>query len=370
MWLFTNRTKGRNPFAQMAAMIAAMTSRFLRWSMWVGVLLLSSCSSLKVSRINSAQAKPNNVWVFFTVEKGKEPIGGLSASDFEIYEDSQLVSKFESKQVIQNPEVAAVMYTMLLLDVSGSVTESGQSDALIDAAQTFSDRVGKSQKVGVYAFDGEEKLHSVVPFTEAKGTVQGGLDGLRKYQPKDPSTNLHGAVVSGLQTLKAALEKDPRPLKFGTLVVFSDGTDRAARVTRDEMLEEMNKPDYEHFDLFAIGLGAEMEQANLEEVGRDGTELAEDKAKVNDAFDKVAQRIESHMNRFYLLSYCTPARKGSHEVRIVAKTKEDGQGALEYTFSADGFGPPPACDPERKPSFDLKDTTVKPEDEPDGANGT
>lgn len=325
---------------------------------------------LQVSRINSAESKPNNVWVFFTVEKGDEPIGGLAAGDFGIYEDGQLVSEFESKQVIQNPDVAAVMYTMLLLDVSGSVTESGQSDALVDAAEAFSERVGKSQKVGVYAFDGEEKLHSVVPFTEAKGSLQGGLNGLRSYKPKDPSTNLHGAVVAGLAKLKEELDKDARPLKFGTLVVFSDGSDRAARVTREEMLQEMRKEEYEHYEMFAVGLGAEMEQSNLEEVGRDGTELATDAAKVQQSFDRVAQRIEAHMKRFYLLSYCTPARKGSHEVRIVATTKEEERGTLEYTFNADGFGPPPACDPERKPTFDLRDTTVKGEVEEEPAKAT
>lgn len=331
-----------------------------RWLVWVNVaILLTGCgSSLNVSRINSAAGKPNNVWVFFTVEKGEEPVGGLSATDFEIYEDEQRVSEFESQQTIQNPEVAAVMYTLLLLDVSGSVTESGQADALVDAAQVFTERVGKSQKVGVYAFDGENKLHSVVPFTETKGSVQGGLDGLRKYRPKDPSTNLHGAVVMALARLKSDLERDPRPLKFGTLVVFSDGTDRAARLTRQEMIEEIEKPQYESFDIFAIGLGAEMEEAKLQDVGRDGTELAAAQEKVKGAFDRIAERIETHMKRFYLLSYCTPARKGAHRVKIVAKTRDGHQGALEYTFNADGFGPPPACNPERKPSFNLKDTAV------------
>lgn len=335
------------------------------WVTVCGFVLAAGCMNrLQVSHINSAESKPNNVWVFFTVEKGEEPVAGLAAGDFEIYEDDQLVSEFESNQVIQNPDVAAVMYTMLLLDVSGSVTESGQADALVDAAEAFSERVGKSQKVGVYAFDGDEKLHSVVPFTEAKGSLQGGLNGLRSYKAKDPSTNLHGAVVAALAELQEELAKDSRPLKFGTLVVFSDGTDRAARVTRQEMLEEMREEQYEHYEIFAIGLGAEMEQSNLAEIGRDGTELATDSAKVQQSFDRVAQRIEAHMKRFYLLSYCTPARKGTHQVRIVAKTKEDERGALEYTFNADGFGPPPACDPERKPTFDLRDTSVKPEAEP------
>jgi hypothetical protein len=324
---------------------------------------LTGCGGLNVQLINSAQKRPNNVWVFFTVDAGKDkPVGGLAAEDFEIYEDGELVSKFESKQLIQNPEVAAVMYTMLLVDMSGSITESGQADALVDAAKSFSDRVGKTQKVGVYAFDGEEKIHSVVPFTEAQGSVEGGLEGLRTYKPKDPSTNLHGAVILGLKELKKELDRDRRPLKFGTLVVFSDGTDRAHRHTRQEMLEELNKDEYDNFEIFAIGVGAEIEKANLGEIGRDGTELATDQAKVKEAFDKMAARIEAHMKRFYLLSYCTPARKGEHEVRIEAISKKDpeGSGDVEYKFNADGFGPPPDCDPKAPPAFDLKEPAPKP----------
>jgi hypothetical protein len=289
------------------------------------------------------------------VTDGKEPVGGLTADDFAIKEDGQLVSKFESKQLIQNPEVAAVMYTMLLVDMSGSITESGQADPLVDAAKEFAERVGKTQKVGVYAFDGEEKIHSVVPFTEAQGQVQGGLDGLRKYKPKDPSTNLHGGVVEGVRTLKAELAKDKRPLKFGTLVVFSDGTDRAARVTRDQMKDELRKEDYDDYQMFAIGVGAEIEKANLGDIGRDGTELAQDQTKVKEVFDKVAAKIEQQMKRFYLLSYCTPARKGEHEVAIEAnRPNPKASGSVDYKFNADGFGPPPDCDPKTPPAFSLK----------------
>lgn len=324
-----------------------------RFATLLALLVLTGCgASLQVSHLKSDQQKPNNVWVFFTVQKGKEPVAGLTAADFEIYEDEQLVSKYESKQVIQNPEVAAVMYTLLLLDMSGSVTESGQADQLVDAAEQFAERVGKTQKVAVYSFDGADKLRPVVPFTEAQGSVEGGLEGLRSYKAKDPSTNLNGAVVLGLQALRKALDEDKKPLKFGTLVVFSDGTDRAARVTHDQVRDEMKKQEYGTFEMFAIGVGAELQKGQLDDFGRDGTELATDRAKVKEAFEKVAARIEAHTKRFYLLSYCTPARNGDHRVRIVAKSKE-GKGSLEYAFSASGFGPPPDCDPDRKPNFDL-----------------
>jgi hypothetical protein len=361
---------GSSFFARAAGRLVADRRLLVAFLGLLGVLLVGCGGGLNVKMINSAQKKPNNVWVFFTVDAGKDkPVGGLAAEDFKIYEDGDLVSQFESKQMIQNPEVAAVMYTMLLVDMSGSISESGQADALVDAAKAFSDRVGKTQKVGVYAFDGEEKIHSVVPFTEAQGSVEGGLEGMRKYKPKDPSTNLHGAVIEALKELRKELEKDKRPLKFGTLVVFSDGTDRAARHTRDEMKDELGKDEYENYEIFAIGVGAEIEKANLGDIGRDGTELATDQAKVKETFDKVAARIESHMKRFYLLSYCTPARKGEHEVKIVATSKKDpeGSGDVEYKFNADGFGPPPDCDPKTPPSFDLKATA--PADESGGGGG-
>lgn len=330
----------------------------------IALLFLSGCGgSLTMTRINSEQRKPNNVWVFFTVMKGEEPVPGLTAEDFRIYEDDALVSTYESQQVILNPEVAAVMYTLLLLDVSASITASGQIDALVDAAEMFIERVGKTQRVAVYAFDGSEKIRPIVPFTQAEGALLGGLEGLRRYEAQDPSTNLHGAVVQGLERLKQGLDGDRRPLKFGTLVVFSDGADRAARVSRADMMEALERPEYERYERFAIGIGeeTELEQARLEEIGRDGTEEGADRAKVKDAFERIASKIEAHSRRFYLLSYCTPARRGEHVVRIeVDKKSPRARGSLEYAFTADGFGPPPRCNPERPPTFDLERVEEEP----------
>jgi hypothetical protein len=130
----------------------AWISRLAGYGGLLSLICLWGCgASLQLTRINSDQKKPNNVWVFFTVQQGEEPVAGLAAEDFEIYEDGARVSPYESQQVILNPEVAAVMYTLLLLDVSGSITESGQIEPLVDAAELFVERVGKTQKVGVYA---------------------------------------------------------------------------------------------------------------------------------------------------------------------------------------------------------------------------
>lgn len=88
------------------------------------------------------------------------------------------------------------------------------------------------------------------------------------------------------------------------------------------MVEEIGKQEYARYDRFAIGIG-------------DPTELESAQRS-----ERIAAKIEAHSKRFYLLSYCTPSRKGQHIVRIESDCEKAGSGgSLEDTFVADGFGP-------------------------------
>jgi hypothetical protein len=318
------------------------------------VFLSTGCrsSGLDVHLVRSATAKPGNVAVYFRVDQTDgTPVGGLKAESFKIYEDNGLISEFESKQTILNPKVAASHYTLLLVDMSGSVSKSGQASTVVEAASAFTEKVEKFQRVGVYAFDGSTDLYPIVPFTSSGGAAKGGIKSLGGFQPRDPSTNLHGAVVKGLETLKTELSHAEHPLRFGTLVVFTDGTDHAGRVSRDDMMKAVKESEY---DIFAIGLGAEIQEHELGEVGRNGTAMAKDRESVKQAFDQIAQKIQGYSERYYLLSYCTPARAGEHDVRIEAIQKSDSaerHGNLTYHFKADNFAP--GCDPNTPPSFDV-----------------
>src|SRR5580693_5050592 len=173
-----------------------------------GLLASTGCAGLQLTSIKMTQQKPSNVAVYFKVETQQgDPIGGLSADQFRIYEDGQLVSQYESKQTVLNPEVAAVHYTLLLVDMSASVSESGNSESVVQAVGTFTERVEKQQKVAIYAFDGSAELHPIVPFTDQPGSAKAGVQQLATFKPKDPSTNLNGAVVKALDELDNALGK-------------------------------------------------------------------------------------------------------------------------------------------------------------------
>lgn len=311
-------------------------------------LVATGCGGLQLQLHNASVQKPSQVALYFSLETSDgEPVGGLDAKAFKIYEDDQLISPFESKQTILNPEMSVVHYTLLLLDLSGSITESGSMHALMSASSGFAEKITKMQKMAVYGFDGSPDLHRAVDFTSNSGSVTRGLAVVASRKSRDPSTNLNGAVVEAVKVLEKALSRSKQPLRFGTLIVFTDGTDRAHRVPEEEMhriLDEAN------INVFAIGLGAEISDDQLSRLGRQGFVKADEQANIGEAFEQVAARIEAAARKFYLLSYCSPSRAGTHRLRVEVSDKGQS-GGLEYEFNADGFGP--KCDPNRKPNFPI-----------------
>jgi len=311
-------------------------------------ILLSGCAGLQLSMVDSAYRAPSNVAVYFTVDtNGGEPVAGLLAEDFQISEDGHVVSVAESQQTIINPELAAEHYTLLLIDMSGSVSESDQVPLIEEAAQEFTSALEDHQRVAVYAFDGAEDIHRITGFTRSSGAANAGVGRISSFNPQDPSTNLHGAVISAIAELDTAMERSRVPLRFGTVVVFTDGTDHAARVSAQEMADGIEGSAY---DFFAIGVGDEIDEGTLGDVGREGYVMVSDREAIRAAFTEISERIVQMTQRYYLLSYCSPARAGVHTVTVQATT-EAGSGSLTYEFDAEGFGP--RCNPEQPPPFDT-----------------
>jgi len=308
----------------------------------------AGCAGLKLQMVDHSVHRPSNVAVYFSVEtRNGDPVANLTPQDFHIYEDKQPVSILESKQTILNPEVAAIHYTLLLVDMSGSVVDSGDMPTLIQAASTFGDRVGPYQKVAVYSFDGSPHLTGIVPFG---GNVRAGVASLGNRRPRDPSTNLNGAVIEGVRLLNQQMERAPVPLRFGTLVVFTDGTDRAHRASEEDVMKTLDAAG-PGFETYVIGAGQEVDSKQLSRIGRSGTFASQNRADVQRGFDEISARIEAASKKYYLLSYCSPSRAGEHEVEIEANGA-GSSGRLGYRFNSNGFGP--GCDPNTKPSFDMK----------------
>ena len=163
----------------------------------------AGCAGLKLQLVDHSVHKPSNVAVYFTVEtRNGQPVANLTPQDFKIYEDKQPVSVLESKQTILNPEVAAIHYTLLLIDMSGSVVDSGEMPALIQAASHVRGPGGPVPEGG--------GLHvRRQPAPDAGRAVRrqrprAACGALATRRPRDPSTNLNGAVIEGVRVLQPA----------------------------------------------------------------------------------------------------------------------------------------------------------------------
>jgi hypothetical protein len=309
-------------------------------------------------------APPARVSLFFSVDTcDGVAVSGLGSEAFEVQEDGKPLSALESKRAVRAKGQRYRMASVLLLDVSGSVLRTGDFAALKDAAARYVRTVlgarDDGQRLAILTFDGREEPDVLVDFTGDQSTALRGLEALETRQCTvnadcagftdrrtcagwrcvDDSTNLNGAVVKALDRLDAALAKEPQVLwKEGALVVFTDGSDQAARVSTFQMLERAGRSTVRRF---TVGLGGEIDEKTLRALGTDGAWPVAKAAALSEAFDSVASKVISRANRFYLLEYCSPKRNGEHNVKVVARwTKGDGEtlmGGFSRTFDATGF---------------------------------
>ena len=309
----------------------------------------SGCAGLKLQMFDHSVHKPSNVAVYFSVEtRNGQPVANLTPQDFRIYEDRQPVSVLESKQTILNPEVAAIHYTLLLIDMSGSVVDSGDMPALIQAASTFGDRVGPYQKVAVYTFDGSPHLTPVVSFG---GNVRAGVSALGSppaARSVRPTSTARSSRASGCWGNRWST----RRCRCGSARWWCSPTaPTAPTAPARRMSTEALDAAGPMFETYVIGAGQEVDAKQLSRIGRAGTFASQNRADVQHGFDEIAARIEAASKKFYLLSYCSPSRAGEHEVEIEANGAGTS-GRLGYRFNANGFGP--NCDPNTRPPFDMK----------------
>jgi hypothetical protein len=290
------------------------------------------CASLKLQMVDRSVQRPSNIAVYFTVDTTRgDPVADLTPADFHIYEDGQPVSVFESQQTILQPEVAAAHYTLLLVDMSGSVVGSPDMDKVVAGAASFAQQVGRYQKLGIYAFDGSPHVTQVVPFrrrgsaghlARVRGIpVQGSLDesqrrgGRGDQDPRPPDEPVDG------------------PAALWNLVVFTDGTDHAARVSRDALHAALGEVDVE---VYAIAVGAEVNDQEIRAIGRNGTFTSKNPADIRRGFDEIGRASRASRGA---TTCCRTARlraRAQHNVEIEA-VKGRMRGRLGYDFKADGF---------------------------------
>lgn len=344
--------------------ITIMTN--LRFFMsFVCILVLFSCSKNKdvpnpcgidldndlvLTIQNEYTTLPAKVSVFFKVDdKLGNPIPGLISSDFTIYEKGRndacerKISSFEANATISSRKQIFAYNTVLVLDLSGSVTATSLEE-LKTAAQTFIEEIipddnDESYTMGIWWFDGSDQLHSLIPVTSNKEALKTAIENINANISNDPSTDLYGAVIKSVEQAEQLLTNAEQQdvISAISVVVFTDGTDQAGRYLKNNAYSAVNAAS-NGIKFFTIGLGGEIDEDVLNRVGTDGFVFASDQTQLEQTFQEVGQTISAEANSYYLFEYCSPKRDGSgrNKLRILANSNGN-VGSVLTEFDATGF---------------------------------
>lgn len=307
-------------------------------------------SSMKLEILEEYTALPGKVSVFFkATDKQGGPVPGLSASNFTIYEKGrndlcfEPISDTESNARIGSKEQLFNQYTLLVLDLSNSVLKNSLQE-LKQASIGFINNVmpfyaEPSSQMAIVWFDGEDTLHILQEMTQNKQLLIGAVESIDENISRDPSTDLYGAVIRATAMADALVVsgREKNVVTAASVVVFTDGTDQAARYSRDEALNTVNKAD-ENISFYTIGLGEEIDQAVLNAIGKTSSVFASDKEELENTFNQISAAVGGHARSYYLFEYCSPKRDGSGINQLVIHARNgELSGAVQTSFDATGF---------------------------------
>ncbi|NKI32298.1 vWA domain-containing protein [Croceivirga thetidis] len=302
-----------------------------------------------VLSIQSQNAEPPaKVSILFRVtDNVGNPVAGLTADQFTVYEQGRnddcfnVISSSESLARISPNAQVFSNNTFLVLDLSNSVLQNSL-DELKTASASFVDNVmpqneTESVKMAIYWFDGEDQLHLLSELTPSITDLKTAINSITEDISADPSTDLYGAVIKSTDLAENLIRSNQSVIEATSVVIFTDGTDQASRYSESEALNKVNSAN-SNISFFTIGLGAEIDQQVLQDIGKTASVVASNKEELETTFNQISERVIERANSYYLFEYCTPKRDGSGENNLVIQLTDGArQGAVQTKFNASGF---------------------------------
>ncbi|MGJ8696294.1 MAG: VWA domain-containing protein [Verrucomicrobiaceae bacterium] len=246
---------------------------------------------------------------------------------FEVFEDGQPLSPSESfLQVAKIDEASAEIKTVLMLDNSFSVAPNLAQ--IKTAAKGIIAKAIPGQTFAIYSFSGSPLL--LQDFTTDVAALEAAIDSIGFGQP---TTNLYGSAIEGLSRWSDSYTSGN--VTRGFMVLLTDGSDQSGLNTLNEVLTARGDKQ-----IYTIGLGSEIDQASLNQIGNAGNYEIEDVAELDNVFDLIQTEIKNDTNSFYWLNYVSPKR-GNNTHSLLVSLKDNpwrGQDSvLRVDFNSDGF---------------------------------
>ena len=241
--------------------------------------LFSLAALARASQKTSFSSGTLGVRVDVLVTEGNKPVGGLTASDFEL-RDNGVVQTIELLDASEVPVNA-----VLALDTSASTAGQRQKD-LIAASEALLDGLKPADRAALTTFS-----HSVFPRLELTTDLAAVRADLRRIIPSGETAIMDGTYVA----LTATLAQAGRSL----VVVCTDGYDTSSWLQPEEVLESAKRSSAV---IYAVTAAEARRRSPLKELAdATGGHMLTVAAKgdLRGAFQKILQDFRSR----YILSY-------------------------------------------------------------------
>ncbi|HEY0161402.1 MAG TPA: VWA domain-containing protein [Edaphobacter sp.] len=246
------------------------------------------------------------------VDQNGAPIGGLGRDDFEIEEDGkpQKIAYFEK-------ESSTPLSIVLAIDASESVLRDERLEK--NAAKHFVNALLRDQDE-LDLMDFSDNVREVVPFTNQKKKIEGGLNDLQHGD----ETALYDAIYLASERLEQTrLDAGRRRV----LVVITDGEDTAKRSRYGQALEQAQRAGAMIYSIIIVpvwedaGRNTGGEHALIQMATDTGGKYfyVRDKSDLEPAFAKVSDDLRTQ----YVLGYYAPQGKGRDAFRSVKVRLKD-----------------------------------------------
>lgn len=276
-------------------------------------------SPLKIKIINQDLSVPiAHYTLFFKADFLTEPVTDLSQEAVTITDNGTILEYESGKSFYPDPQSFG-FDILLLVDLSQSITEANAlpvvKSSLINFVETLIPENSASSEgtnIALYYYDGDPTIWPICSYTRNREVLLTAIDDISPELTRDGSTNLYGAAVSGAEAIKNQLARSNKTAKAGALILFTDGTDLAGLKNLSEATYAVNSlsslPD--QVDVYTIGLGDDIDEPVLNDLGTDGFYFANDLENLSSTFESIATELLAEVNSYYKLEYCSPRRAG------------------------------------------------------------
>lgn len=294
---------------------------------------------------------------------------GLTTNDFIILEDGLTVSPSESFLTVDSVnQIPYTFHTIIGLDISKSLSLENietMKQAIINYvakpdpanAENYISRLLPGQEISIYTFD--EDITEIIRGTSDVNKI---INEVKKITQGKLSTDLYNMIKTGLAKWENTFRYDN--VEFGTLLIVTDGTDTAARLTLDQALA--NKKDDQ--SIYILKVGSEIEENVLAQItASENIFSLESLESLEEALVKVSKQATSFANGLYIIYYASPKRAGEHKISINLKGNttcastvlaEDCSHTITGVFDATNFISPEAALVVKAPSNAEAGTTI------------